>query len=500
MMNIRVRIREIILIFRQALKLVPPALLFLFYLSSCDQNGPGPNGGDETERQITILYTNDEHGWMESTGATGGAAEMVGLWRSAEDYSDDAPILILSGGDMWTGPAISTWFQGESMLEVMNAMGYDAAAIGNHEFDFKVEGLEARLAQSDFPFLSANIREKAGGGIPDFALPYIVREVNGIQVGLIGLTTTSTPTSAFPDYVEDYDFIPYEDALEDVVPQVKEEGAELIIVIAHICYHEIQTLAATAAELGIAVMGGGHCHERFAEMVGDMAIIESGDWLQAYAKVDITFDIDADAVVSMKVSTHNNAGGTADPDVAALVEQWSDQEDAALSEVIGYTDSDIRRSSPAMHNMVTDAWLAAFPLADISATNRGGFRQDIPAGDITLGTIVGVLPFENAIVELNLTGVQVIDYIEDEYPVVGGMTTIGGYFHGDGTPLAFDSTYLVLVTDYMYSSSDTLLSVYDPDAYATGINWREPVIDWIRVKNTSIADPLESYLDSEARQ
>ena len=479
---------------RRTFGTVALALLTGLYFTACYRGDP--------YRQVVILYTNDEHGWMEpvdTTAGIGGAAEMMGLWRETEGYTADGPFLILSGGDMWTGPAISTWFQGESMAEVMNAMEYDAAAIGNHEFDFSVDELRTRLKQSDFPFLSANIREKTTGDIPDFAAPYTVQEVNGVQVGLIGLTTTSTPTSTFPDYVMDYDFIPYEVALEEVVPQVKVEGAELLVVLGHICYDEMQALASTAAELGIAAIGGGHCHERVADKASGVALIESGAYLEAYARVEIGFDVEADQVVTLEASIQDNSGGTPDPAVHTVVAYWRTRADTALSEVIGCAEATISQYSPAMHNMVSDAWLAAFPLADISATNRGGFRQDIPAGNVTLGTIVGVLPFENVIVELDLTGAQLINYIEAAQPVVGGMTTIGDYTRTDGTPIAADSSYVVLVNDYMYSSSNTLQD-YDPDPYYTSVNWRDPVIEWIRVRNTSSTDPLDNYLDSVDRQ
>ncbi len=469
----------------------------LLFVLACDWLGPGDEPANV--RNLVVMYTNDEHGWMEATENTGGAAGIVGLWKEKEGWVQDSSFLILSGGDMWTGPAISTWFQGESMAEVMNAMGYDAAAIGNHEFDFSVEGLRARLEQSDFPFLSANIREKTTGDIPDFATPYAIQEVNGVRVGLIGLTTTTTSTSAFPEYVADYDFIPYEDALEEVVPQVKAGGAELLIVLGHICHDEMRALAPAAADLGIAVIGGGHCHERVTDELDGVALIESGEHLKAYARVELTFDIEADTVVAMEASIHDNTGGSPDSAVAAVVACWRARADSALSEVIGYVEALIGQYSPAMHNMVTDSWLEAFPQADISATNRGGFGQDIPAGDITLGTIVGVLPFENVIVELDLTGTQLISYIEAAHPVVGGMTTIGGYARTNGTPIAADSTYLVLVTDYMYSSS-SILPLYDSDPYYTSVSWREPVIEWIRVRNTAPGAPLDNYLDTVARQ
>jgi 5'-nucleotidase / UDP-sugar diphosphatase len=113
---------------------------------------------------------------MAGTDAHGGAASMLTHWREDEGYSPDGPFLVLSGGDTWTGPALSTWFDGESMIEVMNLMGYDAAAVGNHEFDFGLDGLRERGAQAEFPFLAANMRTAAGTEI-DFALPYVVHEV-----------------------------------------------------------------------------------------------------------------------------------------------------------------------------------------------------------------------------------------------------------------------------------------------------------------------------------
>ena len=136
------------------------SLMIIILLFSCKTGtSPSSDNGEQTFR-IIILYTNDEHGWMEATDTHGGAAGMMGLWKNNEDYTETGPFLILSGGDMWTGPAISTWTKGESMVDVMNAINYDAAAIGNHEFDFKIEGLNQRIAQSDFSFLSANIRVK----------------------------------------------------------------------------------------------------------------------------------------------------------------------------------------------------------------------------------------------------------------------------------------------------------------------------------------------------
>jgi 5'-nucleotidase/UDP-sugar diphosphatase len=460
-----------------------------------------PTPTTATLRHLTILYTNDEHGWMEATEESGGAAGLMGLWREQEGYTDSGPFLILSGGDMWTGPAISTWFDGESMAEVMNAIGYDAAAIGNHEFDFGLAELRERAAQSEFPFLSANIRDKETGALVDISLPYVIQDVNGVQVGLIGLTTIETPQTTMPDNVAAFDFIPYQEALEEVVPLAREEGAELLVVVGHICADELRELAPTAAALGVAVVTGGHCNERMSTVVDGVALIEGGAHMEAYAKVDLTFDTATDTVLSVKPSTHENSGGAADSEIAALVAGWRVEADEALEHVIGYVDKEIGQRSNAMFNMVTDAWLAAYPAADIAMTNRGGFRQPIPAGEITLATIVGVLPFNNVLVDVELTGAQLIENIQCCRPVVGGMDTMGRYELANGTPIGPDTTYHVLVNDFMYAGGDDFIfDDQDPDAYNTAIDWRQPVIDWIISLNTSPDNPLDGYLDNVPRQ
>ena len=145
-------------------------------------------------RRLTVLYTNDEHGWMEGASQGQGAANLLGLWREKEGYTPDGPFLILSGGDNWTGPAISTWFQGQSMVEVMNAMGYAASAVGNHEFDFGLDVLKTRISEAHFPYVSANLRYQRDNSTPsDLGIqPYVVIDVNSLRVGITGLTTYAT--------------------------------------------------------------------------------------------------------------------------------------------------------------------------------------------------------------------------------------------------------------------------------------------------------------------
>ena len=474
--------------------------VFLIFLVSCSSDSDSGNNPIETNNTVTVilLHTNDEHGWMEPTSTFNGAAGLTGLWKTNENYSASGAFLVLSGGDNWTGPAISTWFDGQSMVEVMNEMNYTATAIGNHEFDYKTDILKQRESESNYPYLSANIRYKGSNNIPDFATPYIIKKISGVTFGIIGLTTISTPSTAFPENVQDYDFISYQDALNQFVPEMKNKGAEFIIVDGHICVSEMQTLSSTAKSLGISIMTGGHCHEQFSGVSNDVVILESGSSMKGYSKVEIKYDTLQNTTVSVTPSYIVNSGSNIDQDVKSIVDKWKQEADKALSEVIGFASEEIPQNSNAMYNMIADSWLYSFPNSEISISNKGGVRQSLPAGNITLGSIVGILPFDNEIIELKLTGSELINSLNSSL-FTGGMTRTGGYYLSDGSQVNSSDTYSVLITDYMYQSY-TYFADYDANPYLTNTNFRQPLIDWIKSLNTTSANSLNNYLDTASRE
>jgi uncharacterized repeat protein (TIGR01451 family) len=473
---------------------------------------------------ITVLHTNDEHGWLQTFVAygspitEGGAANLMGRFTEIEGYSPDADgFLLTSGGDMWTGPSITTWFEGEPMVEVMNAMGYDAAAIGNHEFDFGRDALDERIAEADFPLLSANIYYTGTTTLADFATPYVIEEVNGVEVGIIGLTTVSTAWTTHPKNIGDLYFGDYEEALRREVPKMRAEGAEVIIVESHVCSSNLATLAEAVSDLDIALMQGGHCHGTFTGQVGDTAIIEAHWAMRAYGKTvlyldQFTHDVTdyTHEVIFNEYITDEGNPVTPDATVQAIVDYWQAETDEAMGEVIGYSETGIARQSWEQANYVTDSWLWAYGTADFAMTNWGGFRADIDAGDITVGDIVGVLPFENRIMDCAITGAQLVENLEARHAAVAGFTytyheaddqtVIDSVTLADSSPLDMNATYHVLVNDFMYLGGDGYLFYQqDPDAYDTGIQWRQPVIDWTRAQNTSATSPIDPLLDDQPR-
>ena len=247
-----------------ALKWIPKnrltALRQLLVLSALLTSGCSVIGTDQSAnkfRELTIIYTNDEHGWMEGMEPHQSAAHLFQLWREQEGYYPEGPFLVLSGGDNWTGPAISTWSEGRSMVEAMNAMQYDASAVGNHEFDFGLDVIKARAEEADFPYLSANTRWRSNGLTPtDLGiLPYTVTTVNDIRVGIVGLTTLDTPTATNPDNVRELDFLSYERALRETLPALEAEDTDINLVIAHVCQEPLEQLIYRTQDLDIALFG-----------------------------------------------------------------------------------------------------------------------------------------------------------------------------------------------------------------------------------------------------
>ncbi len=459
---------------------------------------PEDKHGVFNKATVNIIYTNDEHGWMEAGKDQDGAASMMGLWRSQAGYTDDASTLVISGGDNWTGPAISSWFHGASMAEVMNAMEYDVSAIGNHEFDFTAANLAERAGEAVFPYLAANLRRKADGAIPRYALPYTIEENNGVRVGIVGLASVTTPLSVFPAYVAEYDFIAYETALNEVLPQVRAENVDMVIIVGHLVGEEMEALAPYAASNNIPLITGGHSHEMIDRRVRGVTLFQAGSYMQHYGHIQIDWDTKTDTLIGMRTSILENRDGVPEASVAAIVESWQAKADAALAEVIGYVDEEVDRYAPAMANMITDSWLRAMPRAQVALTNQGGVRQSIPAGDITLATMVGLLPFENSIYQLEVTGAQLLEVIPGMEPA--GVKNDNGWVFMNGEPIVADSVYTLLTTDYIYSLTDNNLSDWDSNPYDTGVNWRQPLIDWIKSLKTGTSNPLNQYLDPASRK
>ncbi|MDY0000929.1 MAG: bifunctional UDP-sugar hydrolase/5'-nucleotidase [Polyangia bacterium] len=486
----------------------------------------GSDATVETTSTVVIFHTADEHGWMQPYQATsqsailGGIANLYSWWTELEGL-DPQKDLILSGGDNWTGPSISTWFEGEPMVEAFNLMGYSASAVGNHEFDFGRDTLALRQAQADYPYLAANLTYSATGGPLEAVEPWILVQSGNVQVGVIGLAGTHTAASANPVYVSDLAFGDYAEALDEHLPALRGAGAQIVILLAHVCSSELVELLSTATP-EVDVVFAGHCHQLLETSAGGIPVISSGANLRAYTVTKLTYDWQAQAVTSHETKAVSVSYGATEPNpvtpnaaLEELVTYWQGEVDAELGQEIGYTATGINQGTWMMGNWATDSWLWAFPWADIAVTNFGGLRQTITAGTITLADIVGMMPFDNFIYMVEITGAELIANLQQAleysttlsggYPAVAGITFtfVGGVvqvFLPGGAPLDPTATYRVLTNDYLYNGGNGyLFQSQDPDPYDTSLNYRQPVIDFTVSLATTEASPLELFLDPTSR-
>lgn len=447
--------------------------------------------GTPDKKRITIFYTADEHGWLNDNEKADGAAALMHLWKTRENYSLEADsFLVISGGDMWTGSSVSTWFKGQSMMEVMNALGYDVAALGNHEFDFSLDTLIRRSQQSDFPFLAANVT-KDDGTVPYIIKPYTILEANGVNVGIIGLSNIETPNTASPEAVKSLNFTAYAAAVKKYAPIVKKEGADVVLIVGHICEHEMEALAPIAQELNIPLITGGHCHNEVLKMHDGVLLIESHPYLTSYIKVVLEYDSKSKETAILTSEVVANTSENVDQEIATLVKKWEDKADKVLDIPIGYTKEGIKLGTKEMAKITTESWLQTIDGADVVIVNAGGIRQNIDTGKITMGTILGLLPFNNQIVRMQFTASELKSFL-DKQPTLAETYVTAGI--EKGSEIEEGETYTVLTTDFLYSLEETQFKAYDPNPYYEGIIYREPSIQWIRSLNTNKNNPLENYL------
>jgi 2',3'-cyclic-nucleotide 2'-phosphodiesterase (5'-nucleotidase family) len=451
---------------------------------------------------VRVLTTGDMHGWIESQPAgeqtLGGAAEMLAAWQRNEGYAPEK-FLVLSAGDIATGPAISTAFRGDPAVAVMNLMGYDASAVGNHEFDFRVEQLAVMAKAARFPFLAANLAMKDATP-PPFAAPYALLDAEGVKVAVVGLAPRDLQTLS--NYAGAVTVHAYLESLKKATAAARAEGAQVVILLAHAGQKDLETLAGQAKDLGIPLMIGGHTHELSQRKVGDTWVMCGDEWWHAYGRVDMDFDpvTKKTTVLSAKQVWLQQAKPAADAAVAAEVAVWRDKLAVEYGVQIAYTKAGILRK-PALFNLVPDAFLAADPTADVALTNDGSLRQDIPAGPITKGTIVGLMPFVNTLLRISLTGEQLLTYLPKTGTIgVAGLVRKAGAWTvvKTGKPIDPKASYEVLLNNYMYDTS-TYLKAADPAPIEVSPDWKQPVMDWLQAHPTTEVTPLEGMIDATPR-
>jgi len=387
--------------------------------------------------RITIVHFNDTDQMLPRDGS-GGVAPAMTLIRKIK--AENPNTIVTYGGDMFSPSLMSGFDKGAHMVALTGAMGVDVAVLGNHEFDFGPENTKARLKESKYPWLGANVVEN--GKVLDGVKPSFIREVAGYKLGFLGVVTerAAETTSAGPTVT----FQPPIPVARREAQDLRKQGAEIVIGLCHIEYTSELTLLREVPEIDICLSGDDHIG--FLHYNGRQLAMEAASNLTHLGVLDLHVSrvgaANAQRVVwRPEMRLLSTAGVAPDPEMAALVKTYTDKLDASLNVEIGTTtvELDSRRATvrtreAVFGNLLTDAMRLATK-ADIALTNGGGVRADklYPAGHkITRRDILSELPFGNLTVMLKLTGAQVLAALENgvsqveeaagRFPQISGMS------------------------------------------------------------------------------
>ncbi len=396
-------------------------MLFIFFLA--------PAGGEQ--HVLRILYVNDFHGFAEpykplgSDEVQGGIAYLAGEVRRLRA---EMPSLLLAAGDMIQGNNWANFFKGGSAIEMMNAMRFDAMVVGNHEFDFGQDVLRKRIAEAKFPVLGANVE-----GLGSLK-PYVVREIGGLRVGIIGVVTEDTPIATYPGNVAGLKFKSPAESVLRYTGELK-GTVDLIIVLSHTGYAADRALAEGIK--GINVIVGGHSHTKLDRpaTVGDTIIVQAWEHGKALGVLDLSVEDGKVVGFTGRLDEIVPSPGREDKTVIAIVDKYERKADAALGEVIGTAGVDldgenVRKRETNLGDLIADI-MRQMSGADAAIINGGGIRTSINRGPIRVKDVYSVLPFDNYVVAVKLTGTQLrqalehgvsaIEQGEGRFPQVSGI-------------------------------------------------------------------------------
>ena len=367
---------------------------------------------------LRVLALTDLHGQLESRiwdwsggRAVGGAAALK-PWLDSLATACRCTTVRLDAGDEMQGTPVSNLNYGRSVIATMNALGIDAAAIGNHEFDWSIDTLLARMQDARYKFLSANITDSVGSARPDWALPWTVVTKNGVKIAVIGLTTVTTPTTTVPRNVRGLAFGNGAQAIRRYLPAAR-AAADFVIVAAHEGSGAIFDVARGLDSASVDLIVAGHTHQRIDTTVNGIPIVEPGSSGRDIAVVDFVRVGGTHREVRARLVTPYADAVRPDIDLAGALAAQLDAIKSVTSRSVGRLKVPLRREGAeyGLGRLIADA-ARNIGKADVGMINNGGIRAGLPEGAVTWGDVQVVQPFQNRILRLTVKGSVLLQALE----------------------------------------------------------------------------------------
>jgi len=503
--------------------------------------GTAPRDGSE-EVVLTVLSTNDLHGALDGVmdadlagpGRRLGGVEYLASAVQQVRAGARGPVILLDAGDCFEGPLAVNASEGKLCHEVFSRLGYDAVGLGNHEFDYGACGpdpvdrepddpqcaLKAALATAQVPVVSANVREADSGRVPDWVRPFVVIERAGVRIGVTGVVPPDTPIVSSPGGTRGLDFVDPVEAVREVLPRMRAEGAEVIVVLAHVsgaCDRvgsrptrtgltsdcrpdgDLGRLSRELAQDGVDLIVAGHSHVFIAGAAGGVPVMEATSQGRFLARAEIRFDrrsrrvarggvrVQAPIPVCREEFAQSGVCSAAFPgfvrawpavpEVQRFRQQAEREFEAVCQEVIGEASEDIphgRGPETPLGDLTADLMRAAAGLAggaqaDAAFVNQGAIRDGLSAGPITMCDLYRVWPFEDTLVEVRLTAAElqqifefVVNRLHKWFAVSGLVLAVDRrgarvvVLDESGRPLEPGREFRVVTTSYLLRGGDRL--------------------------------------------
>ena len=482
--------------------------------------------------ELRILETTDFHGFIlggskdRRSGRQLGGSAVLAAWISKLTAENPTGTVLIDGGDCFQGTMISNLQFGRPIVEQMNAIGYSAMAIGNHEFDWTADTLAARIRGMRFAALAANMVERKTHKLPRWARPDTVVSRAGVKVGILGMAYRNTPTVTLAKNVAMLSFEDDSATAARIVPELQKRS-DIVISIGHTPAETDSNRVARSGDLvrlakgvpGVSAWFGGHSHNQIADRVNGVPVMIAGAHGEVVAVCDLTVDPIANRVIDSRYDLVKTWADEVTPDsaMAVRVTRWNATVSELAGRKLGTLATPLKRNRGGeglIGDIVSDAMRAGSG-ADIALANSGGLRADMDPGDITRGSIYEVMPFDNTVFTMGLTAREVRMALEQALKF-GRVTQVSGIRYrfdskrpaldrvleltdAKGAPLDSTKTFKVAVNDFMATGGDN----YDvlsggKDRQPTSLLVREALETY--VSGLGAEGPLSLTLDGRIKR
>lgn len=465
-------------------------------------------------KTVTAFVTSDIHGNLLPYTPSGSKVAIGSVARMAKivnDFRDRyGEVALLDCGDSPYNTNIANLFEGLSTVTVMNVMGYDATAMGNHDFDYAFSILERNASVANYEFLSNNTVLK-NGKAPDFMKPYIILDIQGVKLGIAGFTDDTSKLYTHWSNTTDIDFLPDIEAAKKTVAEL-EPKTDVIVALSHL--HSKNPEAAKIEGIDITV-GGGNDLAGPPTLFGENYMINPGKHAEALNQINI--NLLNNKIVGINVSQiFISQNLPEDPGVAAVVKSYEKNMDKKFKTEVGTTGVDldgergtVRLKESNLANAIADSQ-REFLGADIALQNGGGVRASIKAGKITVADIISVLPFDNKLMKVEIDGKTLWEALENgvkPYPSAAGQflqvsgikytfdpskeagSRITDVTMSDGTKLDLNKKYTVVINDFMAGGGDGYSMLK-----CTGVGENDPDVKLLLSTNYYLRDVFREYV------